>query len=144
MYGVPVAKVAPPPLLGGKCERVEVVAALVLVPRQDLLARRQRDAGRHGCPGLPAAGLRNIDRPGQVCSRGVRQMDPIGHTGRRGNLEGDRVRPGRGYVDRISEPLSGGRPADGATAQPTSKTVSNRRRDNDRYAPRVRAMRREQ
>jgi RNA polymerase sigma-70 factor, ECF subfamily len=39
---------------------------------------------------------------------------------------------------------AGGRPADGVTAQSPSKTVSNRRRDNDRYAPRVRAIRREQ
>jgi RNA polymerase sigma-70 factor (ECF subfamily) len=38
----------------------------------------------------------------------------------------------------------GARPADGATAQPTRKTMSNRRHDDDRHAPSVRAARRRQ
>src|ERR1700691_682678 len=38
-------------------------------------------------------------------------MEGVGHGAGSGNLEGDRVGPGRGYIDGIVEPLAAGRPA---------------------------------
>jgi RNA polymerase sigma-70 factor, ECF subfamily len=67
-----------------------------------------------------------------------------------------RLYRGRGLVARALDPerfaaerskcagAAGARPADGATAQSTSTTVSNRRHDNDRHAPNVPAVRRKQ
>jgi RNA polymerase sigma-70 factor, ECF subfamily len=62
----------------------------------------------------------------------------------------------RGLVARALDPerfaaarpkcvgAAGARPADGTTARSTSTTVSNRRRDNDRQTPSIRAIRRRQ
>jgi RNA polymerase sigma-70 factor (ECF subfamily) len=67
-----------------------------------------------------------------------------------------RLHRGRRLVARALDPerfaagrprcagAAGARPADGAAAPSTRKTVSNRRCDNARYAPTVRAIRREQ
>jgi RNA polymerase sigma-70 factor (ECF subfamily) len=67
-----------------------------------------------------------------------------------------RLHRGRRLVARAVDPerfaagrpkcagAAGTRPADGATAQSTRKTVSNRRHDNDRHAPHVCAIRRKQ
>jgi RNA polymerase sigma-70 factor (ECF subfamily) len=67
-----------------------------------------------------------------------------------------RLHRGRRLVARAVDPerfaagrpkcagAAGARPADGATAQSTRKTVSDRRRANDRYALRGRVMKREQ
>jgi len=92
--------------------RVDVPAGCVLVHCQRLRARGQCNSSCYRHPGLEAAGRWNCNRTAEVGSRRVGNMERIGNSGRSGNQNADRVRPCRGHVHCVAEPLSRGRPAE--------------------------------
>ena len=96
----------------GERQVVEVPAGRVLVDRQRLLPGRQGHVGRDRGPGLIRAGGGDGDRAGQVGARGVVDVQRVGDGGGCRHPEADGVRPGRGHLDGVLEPLPGARPAD--------------------------------
>src|SRR5579863_3389393 len=91
------------PLVSGEGELVDVPAAVVLVDGQGLLPGREGEADRHRGPGLPAAGVGDVDVAGQVDPRRAGDVQAVGDAVGGRQPKGDGVGAGGGRVDGVVE-----------------------------------------